>query len=109
MENRNGQAFKVILGTKGRKTGKDHYVFLRAVMYDNKLYFSRHQPDSDWFQNALKNSDVKVQIDNIVFAGKATKVNDENLSMKISELKYPNEKRAKEKRVTVEVTLYEQL
>jgi len=31
---------------------------------------------------------------------------DEELGKKISQLKYPGEERAKEKRVTIEVTLY---
>ena len=81
----------------------------RAVMYNDKIYFSRHRPDGDWFQNAITNQDVKIQIDDSVYVGKAKQVTDENLGMKISELKYPNEERAKEKRVTIEVTLYEQL
>ncbi len=107
MEDRNNQAFKAVLTTRGRISGKEHSVWLRAVMYENKIYFSRHRPDGDWFQNAIKNSDVKVQIDDKVFTGKATEVKDETLAKKISELKYPNEERAKEKRVTIEVTLYE--
>ena len=37
--------------------------------------------------------------------GKARKVTDDNLSAKISQLKYPGEERAKEPRVTIEVTL----
>ena len=109
LENRNNQAFKAVLTTKGRKSGREHSVWLRAVMYDDKIYFSRHRPDGDWFQNAIKNSDVKVQIDDSVFVGKTSEVKDEILAMKISELKYPNEERAKEKRVTIEVKLYEQL
>ena len=107
MEDRNNQAFKAVLTTRGRLTGKEHSVWLRAVMYENKIYFSRHRPDGDWFQNAIKNSDVKVQIDGKVFKGTASEVKDETLAKKISELKYPNEERAKEKRVTIEVTLYE--
>ena len=109
MENRNNQAFKAVLVTKGRKSGLEHSVWLRAVMYNGKIYFSRHRPDGDWFQNAIKNPDVKIQIDDTVYVGKASEVLDESLGMKISELKYPNEERAKEKRVTIEVTLYEQL
>lgn len=107
MEDRNNQAFKAVLTTKGRKTGKEHSVWLRAVMYQDKIYFSRHRPDGDWFQNAIKNSNVKIQIDGKAFAGKASEVKDEVLGKKISELKYPNEERAKEKRVTIEVTLDE--
>ena len=107
MEDKNNQAFKAVLSTKGRKTGREHSVWLRAVMYCDKIYFSRHRPDGDWFQNAIKNPDVKIQIDDEVFVGKAKEVTDDNLGMKISELKYPNEKRAKEKRVAIEVTINE--
>jgi hypothetical protein len=39
------------------------------------------------------------------FTGKASLVTDEKLNQKISQLKYPGEKRADEKRVTIEVTL----
>ena len=40
---------RATLVTRGRKTGKKHSVMLRGVMYNNKIYFSRHRPDSDWF------------------------------------------------------------
>jgi len=108
MKIRNNHAFKAVLTTKGRKSGREHSVWLRAVMYNDKIYFSRHRPDGDWFQNAIKSPDVKIQIDETVVVGKASQVLDEKLGIKISELKYPNEERAKEKRVTIEVTLYEQ-
>jgi len=78
---------------------------LRAVNYEGKIYFSRHKPDSDWFKNALTNSEVKIEYNDFVFSGKAKLVADEGLSEKISQLKYPGEERAKEKRVTIEVTL----
>jgi len=78
---------------------------LRAVNYEGKIYFSRHKPDSDWFKNALTNSEVKIEYNDFVFLGKAKLVADEELSEKISQLKYPGEERAKEKRVTIEVTL----
>ncbi len=97
--------FRPILITKGRKTGKEHGVMLRAVNYDGKIYFSRHRPDGDWFQNAIANPQVKIQYKDSVFTGQAKLVKDEKLSKKISELKYPGEERAKEKRVTIEVTL----
>ena len=42
---------------------------------------------------------------NFIFLGKAKLVTDEELSKKISQLKYPGEEKAKEKRVTIEVTL----
>ena len=97
--------FRPILVTKGRKTGKEHGVMLRAVNHNGKIYFSRHRPDGDWFQNAIANPQVKIQYNDTMFTGQAKLVEDEELSRKISELKYPGEERAKEKRVTIEVTL----
>ena len=102
---KNNDAFKARLITKGRRTGKEHAVWLRAVLYQDKVYFSRHNNDADWFQNSLINSDVKVEFDESSFLGKAKMVNDESLSQKISELKYPGEKRAKEKRIVLEVSI----
>ncbi len=99
------ELFRPILITKGRKTGKEHGVMLRAVNHNGKIYFSRHRPDGDWFQNAIANPDVKIQYNDEIFFGKAELVTDEALSAKISKLKYPGEERAKEKRVTIEVTL----
>ena len=98
---------KAVLTTKGRKTGKEHSVWLRAVLYNGKIYFSRHKPDGDWFQNASKNPDVKISYDKKQLVGKASVVTDEELAKKVSELKYPGEERAKEKRVVLEVTLCE--
>jgi hypothetical protein len=99
------ELFRPILTTKGRKTGKEHSVMLRAVNYNGKIYFSRHMPDGDWFKNAVVNSDVKIEYNNEIFTGKAELVKDEELDKKISTLKYPGEERAKEKRVTIQVTL----
>ena len=101
------QVFKAVLTTKGRKTGKEHSVWLRAVSYNERIYFSRHRPDGDWFQNASVNPDVKINFEDKQFVGKASIVSDEELSKKISKLKYPGEERAKEKRVVLEVTLCE--
>ncbi len=97
--------FRPILTTRGRITGKQHSVMLRAVNYNGKIYFSRHKPDGDWFKNALANSEVKIEYKDSTFSGKAKAVTDEDLNKKISQLKYPGEERAKEKRVTIEVTL----
>ena len=97
--------FRPILITKGRKTGKEHRVMLRAVNHNGKIYFSRHKPDGDWFQNAIVNPQVKIQFNDNVFSGMAKVVTDEELNSKISELKYPGEERAKEKRVAIEITL----
>jgi hypothetical protein len=99
------ELFRPILVTKGRKTGNPHSVWLRAVNYNGKIYFSRHRPDGDWFQNAIVNSQVKIQYKNIEYTGKASLVIDEQLNQKISQLKYPGEKRADEKRVAIEITL----
>ncbi len=97
--------FRPILTTRGRKTGKQHSVMLRAVNYNGKIYFSRHKPDGDWFKNAVINPKVKIEYNNSVFSGNAELVTDEELSKKISQLKYPGDERAKEKRVAIEVTL----
>ncbi|EGG43062.1 hypothetical protein Nlim_0017 [Candidatus Nitrosarchaeum limnium SFB1] len=99
--------FSAMLITKGRNTGKSHSVMLRAVKYNDRIYFSRHKPDGDWFQNAIKNPDVIIEYNNSTYKGKAKVVEDENLERKISQLKYPGEKRAEEKRVALEITLYE--
>jgi len=97
--------FRPILITKGRKTGKEHRVMLRAVNHNRKIYFSRHMSEGDWFQNALANPQVKIQYNDKVFFGMAKVVTDEELNSKISKLKYPGEERAKEKRVAIEITL----
>ena len=78
---------------------------LRAVNHNGKIYFSRHKPDGDWFKNAVINPDVKIKYNDEIFTGKANLVQDEELDKKISMLKYPGEERAKEKRVTIEITL----
>jgi Domain of unknown function (DUF385). len=49
--------FKAVLETKGRDTGKMHRVWLLAVKYEEKLYFSRRNTNSDWLKNARKNPD----------------------------------------------------
>ena len=103
----NGSTFIAILTTVGRITGKPHTRRLKAVKYDNKIYFSRHKPDSDWFKNIIKTPAVKVQIGRQTFSGSAGIVHDEILSKTISELKYPGEARAHERRVVAEVSLCE--
>ena len=105
MNPKNNQAFRAQLVTKGRKSGNEHMVWLLAVMYEDKIYFSRHKPNGDWFKNAIKNPEVKVLYDDCSFLGTAKIVNDEMLVKKISELKYPGEKRSLEKRVVLEITL----
>ena len=81
---------------------------LRAVRYNEKIYFSRHRPDGDWFRNAMTNPEVVVEFNNASYVGKAKLVEDLELERKISRLKYPGESRGDEKRVVIEVTLYEQ-
>jgi hypothetical protein len=99
--------FRAILSTKGRKTGRRHSVMLRAVRYNKKIYFSRHRPDGDWFRNAIANPDVIIEYNNVEYTGRAKLVEDAELEKKISQLKYPGESRADEKRVSIEITLYE--
>ncbi|HSB57382.1 MAG TPA: nitroreductase/quinone reductase family protein [Nitrosopumilaceae archaeon] len=101
-----GQVFKAMLITKGRKTGKSHGVELRAVYYNKTVFFSRRNPNSDWLRNAIANQDVTVEYDNESHAGKASLVMDEDLTRKISQLKY-SDKRSEEARVVLEVKLYE--
>ncbi len=103
----NDSAFIAVLTTTGRVTGKEHSRKLKAVRYNGRIYFSRHRPDSDWFRNIAKNPGVTVQLGGKKIQGRARIVDDDLLSQKISELKYPGEERARERRVTVEVTLCE--
>ena len=69
-------------------SGNPHSVWLRAVKYNDKIYFSRHRPDGDWYQNAIVNPEVKIQYNNMEFSGKATPVTDEKLNEKLSQMKY---------------------
>ena len=102
--NRDEITFKAILETKGRKTEKTHRVELLVVRYNEKLYFSRRNANSDWLKNAIKNPDVRVEINGQNFVGKASLVEDDSLCKKISKLKYRDEKRANEHRIVLEVT-----
>jgi len=106
MKAANEDVFKAVLITKGHKTGTPHGVELRAVFYDNKIYFSRRNPQSDWLKNAISNPDVKIEYNGETFSGVASLVTDENLARKISQLKYAN-KRSEESRVVLQVTLCE--
>ena len=103
--NRDEITFKAILETKGRKTEKTHQVELLVVRYNEKLYFSRRNANSDWLKNAIKNPDVRVEINGQNFVGKASLVENDSLCKKISQLKYEDEKRANEHRVVLEITL----
>ena len=100
-----GAVFRIVLVTRGRRTGNEHAVPLRAVSHSGKLYFSRHLPDGDWYLNAAANPDVVVIRGKQSARGVAHIVSDEGLLRIISELKYPGQKRATERRVAIEVSL----
>ena len=102
--NRDEITFKAILETKGRKTEKTHQVELLVVRYNEKLYFSRRNANSDWLKNTIENPNVRVEINGQYFVGKASLVKDDSLCKKISQLKYRDEKRANEHRIVLEVT-----
>ena len=53
------------------------------------------------------NPQVKIKYNDSIFLGNAKIVKDEILNEKISQLKYPGEERAKEKRVAIEIILDE--
>ncbi|MEW6042765.1 MAG: nitroreductase/quinone reductase family protein [Thermoproteota archaeon] len=99
------EAFKAALTTKGRKTGREHTVWLRAVSYEGRIYFSRRNENSDWLKNAIANPVVKVTFDDRTHSGKASLVTDETLARKISELKYPGEERAQEARIVLQIEI----
>lgn len=100
-----GAAFGAVLVTRGRRTGNEHAVPLRAVPHSGRLYFSRHRPDGDWYLNAAANPDVVVIRGEQSARGVARVVSDEGLLRVISELKYPGQERAAERRVAIEVSL----
>ena len=106
MKAEDGEVFKAVLTTKGSKTGRPHAVELRAVFYNNKIYFSRRNSQGDWLKNAISNPDVKIEYKDIIFSGVASLVTDENLARKISQLKYAD-KRSEESRIVLQVTLCE--
>lgn len=99
------RAFRASLTTHGRKTGTEHTVLLRAVQYNDRVYFSRRNAESDWLKNALANPKVTVGFDGTTHSGVASLVTDEPLAKKISELKYPGEQRAQEARIVLQVIL----
>ena len=101
----NNLTFKAILTTIGRKTGKEHSVWAKAVTYNDMIYFSRRNPNSDWLKNAIANPMVKVEFDGKKISGEARLVDDEELSKKISSLKYTDKSRQEEPRIVLEVSL----
>ena len=103
----NNLTFKAILKTKGRKTGKEHTVWAKAVTYNNMIYFSRRNPNSDWLKNAIVHPQVKVEFDGKEFSGLARLVEEKELTQIISGLKYTEESRQKEARIVLEIKLIE--
>ena len=101
----NNLTFKALLTTVGRNTGKEHSVWAKAVTYNDKIYFSRRNPNSDWLKNAIANPQVRVEIDGEKISGNAKLVDDEVLTRKISSLKYTDKARQGESRIVLEVSL----
>ena len=101
----NNLTFKALLTTMGRKTGKEHSVWAKAVTYNNMIYFSRRNPNSDWLKNAIANPIVKVEFNGEKFSGSAKLVDDDDLARKISSLKYTDKARQEESRIILEVSL----
>ena len=101
----NNLTFKALLKTKGRKTGKEHTVWAKAVTYNDMIYFSRRNPNSDWLKNAIANPQVKVEFDGRKISGSARLIDDEDLARKISCIKYTEKNRQEESRVVLEVNL----
>ena len=101
----NNLTFKALLTTMGRKTGKEHSVWAKAVTYNDMIYFSRRNPNSDWLKNAIANPTVKVEFDGKKFSGSAKLVVDDDLARKISSLKYTDKSRQEESRIVLEVSL----
>ena len=101
----NNLTFKAILTTIGRKTGKEHSVWAKAVTYNDMIYFSRRNPNSDWLKNAIANPEVKVEFNGKKFSGNARLIDDQELARKISSIKYTNKDRQEEPRIVLEVII----
>ncbi len=101
----NNLTFKALLTTMGRKTGKEHSVWAKAVTYNDMIYFSRRNPNSDWLKNAIANPIVKVEFNGEKFSGSAKLVDDDDLARKISSLKYTDKARQEESRIVLEVSI----
>ena len=89
----------------GRKTGKEHSVWAKAVTYNDMIYFLRRNPNSDWLKNAIANPIVKVEFNGKKISGSAKLVDDDDLARKISSLKYTDKIRQEESRIVLEVSL----
>ena len=101
----NNLTFKALLTTMGRKTGKEHSVWAKVVTYNDMIYFSRRNPNSDWLKNAIVNPIVKVEFNGKKISGSAKLVDDDYLARKISSLKYTDKARQEESRIILEVSL----
>ena len=89
----------------GRKTGNEHSVWAKAVTYNDMIYFSRRNPNSDWLKNAIADPNVKVEFDGKQFSGTARLVKNEELARKISSIKYTEKNKQEEPRIVLEVKL----
>ncbi len=96
-------SFIANLTTVGRKTGKEHTIPLRLILYNGRFYASRRNAEGDWLKNVLKNPHVVVEVYGRKIRCGATIVKDAELSRKISSLKYADE-RAATNRMIVEIT-----
>ncbi len=80
-------------------------MWAKAVTYNDMIYFSRRNPNSDWLKNAIAHPQVKVEFDGNEFSGLARLVEEDELAQKISNLKYTEESRQKEARIVLEIKL----
>jgi hypothetical protein len=98
-----GDSFIGYLVTIGRVSKKEHRVPLRFVYYNDRIYASRRNMNSDWIKNIMHNPNVRVEIDDVVINGRAKIVSDDpNLCSTISRLKY-KDGRGNEPRIIVEI------
>ncbi len=70
------EATTIDLTTKGRKTGKTVRSSLGYARKENIIYIAALYQDSDWYQNALKNSKVEIQIGKQYMKAHASRVDD---------------------------------
>ena len=99
---REGESVIGYLTTAGRVTGEPHKVALRLVHYRGRLYASRRDAVSDWCKNLTKNPAVTVHVRDAEYHGTAALVDDSETAVKISRLKYQDD-RALSPRVIVEI------
>ena len=67
----------IILTTKGRRTGQTRHAVLEYRRHGSKLYVvSGWGAKSHWYQNAMANADVTVQINGQEWQARATHVDD---------------------------------